>query len=274
MMFDTFKIKNKELSKYVQYILFNYSSNPLHARKITSFANTNICLGITKDSQVYSSVDGLKTTQQKPGIYSYLSAMYLPPHEFKLAGVLDEICIDFTPLGFYHFFAFPVRTYIFNEDVLAEAFGKESKCFFESVFSTSDYQYRGAMIEAFLLSNMKTYENSFLKESIYHIHTNPENISLKQLSKLQKCSEKKIVRSFMCNLDLSPKDYMRIVKFRKALNALHHLPEQSLTSISHQYGYYDQSHFIKEMKFFTGAIPKQLRMNLYNVKRDVIIAVE
>lgn len=273
MKFDTYKIKNKELSKHVQYILFNYSNNPLLHKQITSFANTNICLGITKDSQVYCNTNGIIATHPKAGIYSYLSAMYLSPHLFELSGVLDEICIDFTPLGYYHFFNFPLRTYIFSEDILTESFGKGSKFFFEAVFNTPDNQDRGTMIEAFLLSNMKNYENCFLKESIYHIHTNHNDINLKQLSQLQKCSEKKLVRSFMSNFDLTPKDYMRIVKFRKALYALHHLPGQSLMSISHQCGYYDQSHFIKEMKFFTSTIPRQLRANLYNVKKDVIIAV-
>lgn len=273
MNFDTYKITSAELSKYVPYILFNYSNKPGNNQQVTSFANANICLGITNHREVYCNTAGVKTTRPRNGIHSYLSAMYLAPHRFQLAGVLDEICIDFTPLGYYHFFPFPLRTYIFNEDILGESFGKQSKFFFEAVFSIFNNQQRGAMIEAFLLENIKTCENYFLNESVHHIHSYPHGINLKQLSKLQKCSEKKITRSFISKFDLSPKDYMRIVKFRKALHALHYGPRQSLTSISHACGYYDQSHFIKEIKCFTGTAPRQLRMNLSNVKKDVIIAV-
>lgn len=53
---------------------------------------------------------------------------------------------------------------------------------------------------------------------------------------------------------LSPKLYFKINRFQKSL-VLTHDASQSLTSIAYQSGYFDQSHFIRDFKLFTGVAP-------------------
>ncbi|HTB24873.1 MAG TPA: helix-turn-helix domain-containing protein [Puia sp.] len=274
MMFDTYKITSPLLSKYIQYILFNYSSDKSYSRYITSYANTNICLGIIKEKSLCFRDDGIKYVKNKPGIHSYLSGMYLVPHKFYAAGSLDEICIDFTPLGYYHFFKFNVKTYVFNEDILSEAFGKDGKIFFEFVFNSSSFQKRGQLIENFLLARIITPKLDFLEESLNYIHFYSGQITLRKLSDYMRSSEKKIVRSFVSYFDLTPKDYIRIVRFRKALDSLNENRASHLTSIGYDSNYYDQSHFIKDFHFFTEKTPRQIRDIIFNVKQDVLIGLE
>lgn len=274
MLFDIYKIRSKELAKHVQYILFNYSNDVSGSKLITSFANTNICLGIMSEKKLVNGPGGVKGTQAKNGIHSYLSGMYLAPHKFETSGVFDEICIDFTPLGYYHFFKMPLKTYIVDEDVLTEGFGKNANYFFEKIFGIADFQERGALIEKYLLEKLVASNAPFLQECLYHIHTAQDEMHLKNLAKRMCCSEKKILRSFSAHFDLTPKDYLRIVKFRRALQLLSHAPAENLTSIAHRSGYYDQSHFIKDIKFFTEKSPKGLRATLHDVKEKVIIGLE
>lgn len=139
MLFDIYKITSKELAKHVEYILFNYSNDVSDSKLITSFANTNICLGIISEKKLVNKPDDVKGAQAKNGIHSYLSGMYLAPHKFEANGVFDEICIDFTPIGYYHFFKMPLKTYVVDEDVLTEGFGREAKYFFEKVFGVADF---------------------------------------------------------------------------------------------------------------------------------------
>lgn len=274
MIFDVYKITSKQLTPYVQYILFNHSNNPSYTRLITSFANTNICLGIINGKELSNRKDGIKCTYNKTGVTSYLSGMYLEPHKFEVNGTLDEICIDFTPLGFYQFFKFPIKTYILQEDILTEGFGKEAKHFFQHVFSIADFQKRGYLIENYLQKKIVASNFTFLQECLHYIDQSNGTIALKDLSFYLKCSEKKIVRSFLSHFDLTPKDYIRIVKFRKALGYLNSNSGESLTSIGYACGYYDQSHFIKDLKFFTEKTPKQIKDNLHDVKQKVIIGID
>ena len=274
MHFDIYRIASKELSEHVQYILFNSSTFPAESKLITSFANTNVCLGIINEKKLLNKVDGIKGMQAKNGIHSYLSGMYMAPHKFKAFGIFDEICIDFTPLGYYHFFKMPLKTYVLDGDVLTEGFGKDAKFFFEKVFAVKDFQERGVLIESFLKKKLLIANVSFLQECLYYIHTHDNEINLKQLAKMLRCSERKIVRSFLTYFDLSPKDYMRINKFRKALHLLNYAPGNNLTYIAHDSNYYDQSHFIKDIRFFTGKTPKEIRATLHDVKQKVIIGLK
>jgi AraC-like DNA-binding protein len=273
MVFDIYKIKSPGLLNYIQYVLFNYSPDPSYKQLITSFANTNICLGIVKEKELVCRPDGTKSMRYKAGINSYISGMYLSPHKFEAEGVLDEICIDFTPLGYYHFFRFPVKTYMLQEDILTEGFGAEANKFFETVFETNDFQQRGALIEQFLLKKIIGTDTTFLQQCLHFIHRTCGEITLRELSALLQCSEKRIVRAFLAGFDLTPKDYIRIVRFRKTLAALSH-SSATLTSIGYQSNYYDQSHFIKDFKFFTEKAPKQIKNNLLDVKQNVIIGIE
>ena len=67
---------------------------------------------------------------------------------------------------------------------------------------------------------------------------------------------------------------MRIVKFRSALKYLNNYSGKNLTSIGYEFDYYDQSHFIKDFKFFTEKTPKQLKNNLHDVQQKVIIGID
>ncbi len=274
MVFDIYRITSPRLSCYIQYVLFNYSAEETSPQLITSFANTNVCLGIVKEKELISGTNGIKQMHYKPGINSYLSGMYLQPHKFESGGMLDEICIDFTPLGYYHFFRFPIKTYVLGEDILTEGFGRDAKSLFESMFEIPDFQKRGRLIEEFLLTKIIDPKISFLEQCLYHIHNADGNLSLKGLGQQLQSSEKKVVRYFLQGFDLTPKDYIRIVRFRSALASLNTNRTDSLTSICYDSGYYDQSHFIKDFRFFTEKTPGQIVTTMVDVKQNVIIGVE
>lgn len=273
MQFDTYKIRAAALKNYVQYILFNYCAGQSSNSLVTSYANNNICLGIIKDHVLKEGPLQEKLMVAKPGIHSYISGMYLAPHRFRATIPMDEICVDFTPLGYYRFFRHPLKTYILEEDILSEAWGRKSIFFFEKIFEETCLQQRGAMIEAFLLKKLFPAQDGFLQQCLYEIDRVGGQATLHELRKRLKCSEKKIIRCFCDKLDITPKDYMRIVRFRNSLNFLKNktLP---LTDIAYELEFYDQSHFIKEIKSFTGLAPKKLYNSLHNIKDDVLVFIE
>ena len=271
MNFHTYKVVHIHLSKVIQYILFNYSNDPSNNSLITSYANNNICLGILKEKVIINDTNGTKKFQNKPGIQTYISAMYLEPHRFQVNGVFDEICIDLTPVGYYHLFKKPLKTYMLEDNFLAETWGNEAILFFEKVFEKKNFTKRGQMIEEFLVRKIQSSQNIFLMQCMHYIHSN-SSLNLENVSRNMQCSQKKIIRTFQQYLDLTPKDYMKILRFRKALWFISY-NKVSLTDVTYECGYYDQSHFIKDIRFFTGLQPKQLYSSLHNVNNDVLISL-
>jgi AraC-like DNA-binding protein len=55
---------------------------------------------------------------------------------------------------------------------------------------------------------------------------------------------------------MSPKQLSRVVRLQATLKMLEQNKFSTLTSLAHENGYYDQAHFIKDFKEFTGMSPK------------------
>ncbi len=56
----------------------------------------------------------------------------------------------------------------------------------------------------------------------------------------------------------SLKQFLRLKRFKTSLEYKYANPESTWSQLLHRYGYYDQSHYIQEVKFFTGYTPNQL----------------
>lgn len=69
---------------------------------------------------------------------------------------------------------------------------------------------------------------------------------------------KRMERAFLKEVGYTPKGYSRLVRFNKAMRRLGRA--ESLTSVGHGCGYYDQAHFIKDFSRFTGMTPGQFRV--------------
>lgn len=273
MQFYVHHIGNPILRPYVQYVLFNYSSDENFKSTLRSFANTNFCLGITAEKQLAKSQDGGFTFVNKKGIHSYLTGIYKAPYDVHSNGCQDEICIDFTPIGYNRFFRMSAKTFLLNEDVLTEAFGNTAVPLFQQVFDEPDFSKRGVLIERFLLTQIKESSQLALVEATQIIHNRRGNISVSALAKDMKCSERKIHRLFTECFDVSPKDYIRVLRFRHTINLLFERKQDSI-SAAYNAGYADQSHLIRELKSFTGYTPKHLYAMTQNLDNVVLLEIK
>ena len=66
-------------------------------------------------------------------------------------------------------------------------------------------------------------------------------------------STRQFDRKFKIYSGFSPKMYLRLTRLQNALKQYGH--DKSLTQIAYECGYYDQSHFIHDVKAFTGYHP-------------------
>lgn len=62
-------------------------------------------------------------------------------------------------------------------------------------------------------------------------------------------------RKFKYYTGFTPKEYSRIIKFKNAIELLRHATSPNLLSIAIEAGYYDLSHFSKEIKSLSGNTP-------------------
>jgi len=97
-----------------------------------------------------------------------------------------------------------------------------------------------------------------LKEALHLIATNnSEHFSIETLAKTMEVSDSSLFRLFKNNLGQNPKSYLKTVRFRNILDEIK-TGKHTNTEIETLNQYYDQAHFIKDFKIFTGNTPKKL----------------
>lgn len=80
--------------------------------------------------------------------------------------------------------------------------------------------------------------------------------SLRALKSGVPLSTRQIERRFLAVVGLRPKVLVRIIRLRRLIERAKQEPQASLTELAHASGYYDQAHFNRDFKAFTGRAPK------------------
>lgn len=93
-------------------------------------------------------------------------------------------------------------------------------------------------------------------ESVLKKLSRTEPVGQLPYEKLLGYSRSQTHRLFMKWFGLSPGVYWRYKKFLQGLETIHHEDVKSLTEVAHASGFYDQAHFTRTFKEFTGMLPK------------------
>lgn len=89
------------------------------------------------------------------------------------------------------------------------------------------------------------------------INLSLEGLSVSELADTVALSKKQFQRIFSEHVGATPKEFMRIVRFHRALYTLQKNPSMNFTTLAHECGYYDQAHMTNEFKLFSGYTPSQ-----------------
>jgi AraC-like DNA-binding protein len=83
-------------------------------------------------------------------------------------------------------------------------------------------------------------------------------------------SNRYMQKIFLEKVGFSPRYFTRILRFKQTLKILNTSLKTHLTSIGYQMGYFDQAHFIREFKEFTGIIPSQYQSENHPINKYFI----
>lgn len=172
---------------------------------------------------------------------------------------LDMVIILFQPVGCKLFFPYPAEEFT-NLNISLDLLDGTGLTELEEKINeaSGNYQCVG-LIEEYLLKKLYgtvSYHAERIKAAVQCIHRGEWDISV--LAQTACLGDKQFRRVFAEYIGLNPKDFIRIVRFRKALGILQSTPQVIISELACDGGYYDKSHLIKEFKSFTGYTPKEL----------------
>lgn len=83
----------------------------------------------------------------------------------------------------------------------------------------------------------------------------PHRVSITSVAREAEVSPRKLIRLFAEEVGMTPKTYLRVSRFQQVLTRVHAAPSIDWMEVVERYGYYDQPHFIREFKEFSGFTP-------------------
>ncbi|RPI93650.1 MAG: AraC family transcriptional regulator [Chloroflexi bacterium] len=130
----------------------------------------------------------------------------------------------------------------------------------EQLMDARSEQERVTLLTDFLadkLEQAKTRDD-LIEESLHLIHKSAGTISVKSLLEHLNISERQFERRFCQTVGISPVSYIRIRRFNEALRLMKTRRYDTLTEVAYALNFHDQSHFIRDIKTFTGVTPGSL----------------
>jgi len=214
--------------------------------------DTGVVIGFQYKGRLFRINDGDAIALSTSGI----SGLVDHHRSFRNLPDTGTILVFFKEAGAAPFFRQPLHE-IFRESVTLENFILRSEllCLEEQLIEAPTNPERIARLEKFLIGRMALGEpDKLVLAALALIHKSKGNIRIKDLAQQLHTSQSPLEKRFRAAVGASPKKFTSIVRLK---NLLQRYPKTgSLTELGYEAGFYDQAHFIKEFKAFTGDTPE------------------
>ncbi len=83
----------------------------------------------------------------------------------------------------------------------------------------------------------------------------PHRATVESAAREAEVSLKRFIALFAEEVGMTPKRYLRVARFQRVIASVHRAPDVDWMEVVERNGYYDQPHFIREFKEFSGLTP-------------------
>jgi AraC-like DNA-binding protein len=189
----------------------------------------------------------------------FLIGQLTKPYVIEPIGITGSFVVQFKPNGFLPLSTIPIKEMENKAISLDILFGEDGKKLGEEILNADATSERIQIIETFLfkqLANKKTIDN-IVKSTVETIFNRNGQFSVNEFSNNNKIGRRQLARKFSSSIGLSPKQLAKTIRIQTTLKVLLNEEITSLTDLAYENEYFDQAHFIKEFKEFTGLTPKE-----------------
>lgn len=185
----------------------------------------------------------------------------------EMEGMVDVVAARFRQGGFSSFTRMPVNQFLNRLVPVHDIFGAASVHWTDQLYAMDGPEAKVKALEALLFSlvNVKhdTYKTLQLISVVKQQATDNTITSICDQTGIH---YKKLERIFSHHTGYNPKNFSRVIRFYRTLKEMTRR-QAPLTQVGLQHGYYDQAHFIRDFKTFTGRAPGQFPMESAIVSR-------
>jgi AraC-like DNA-binding protein len=249
------------LSEYINAFVYYDGFDPVHQMdRFLPDGNTELIFNLTQKPQFIYHNETLQEIQTCRR--AWVSGVRTRPITIPSGKGSKMLIVAFRKGKAHPFYPLPMHELT---DFVVEAdqvFGRSILNLREKLFSATSIDRMFLLVEGFLLqqaSNGLAPESTSrcVEYAVSSISSRPDRLGLRQLSDQIGYSQKHFISLFKEQVGLAPKQYLKIMRFQKAILEIERDATAHWSEIALQNGFYDQAHFIHEFRAFSGFTPGQ-----------------
>ncbi len=257
-------IPSYPLNQFVESFIYYRDYNPVHSvDRFLPDGNVNIVFDLTDYPKYIYDNETLKEIQTCRNVwFSGMRNKYITIPSGKDS---EMFIINFHKGRSYPFVQMPL--YELTDSVVdAElVLTNEIMDMREMILSSSLIAQKFYVAEDYLTKKFrdKLIVNPFIEFAVNKIIGSPNQMSIEDISNKVGYSQKHLIKLFKDNVGLTPKGFLKIIRFQKAIEEIAAAKEINWAGIAYESGYYDQAHFINDFKVFSGFTPQEYLSKQY-----------
>jgi AraC-like DNA-binding protein len=178
--------------------------------------------------------------------------------EIAPLGPTGLLSVRFRPWGAHHFLRLPVCELADRMVPAADVWGAASGELEERLAASRSTRRRVELVEEFLLARLVPERRMDVEPIVRLAWERGGDVRVSALCAELGITERTLERSFAAAVGMKPKSFLRLTRFLRACSLLRGGAARSLTQVAMDCGYYDQAHFIADVKAFSGMTPSEL----------------
>jgi len=225
------------------------------AFKITYFPIGYPFIGVVTSSKIT-----LIKKQNYSATHSYICGQAMTNFNMSLPTIERYLAIQFHPWSLQQFFKYHALDF-YDEQIPLDLVDKHlADQLHELMNSPLSSELVLKQVQLILMSRLKLSSiDKRIKSTLGLILASEGNMSTRRLSDSINLSKRRLEQLFSKNVGISPKKYSRVVRFQNIL--FNHLLSNN-DNIEVPSGFFDQAHFIHEIKKLSGMTPNELKEHL------------
>jgi len=240
---------SERLRPFIRYFVIEESADP---RTYKVLPDTSVVMGFQYSGRLSLKSENKNVQLHQAGVSGLMDGFKI----FSNTKNTNTLLVMFTETGAVSFFKIPMhelfRESIALSDVLLDA---QLDFITEKLAQAKNNEARISVMESFLWEGLNhTQTDLFVSQAVDMIRRSRGDIKVTVLCEQLNISQSRFEKRFRAVVGASPKKFASIVRFKNIINSP---GKSSMTQVGLEAGYFDQAHFIKNFKTFTGDTPEK-----------------
>ena len=212
------------------------------------------------DLHEYSLRDAEQEMKTTPR--SFIVGQLRKPIWLKFHGHTRLTKVQFKPAGIQRIMAYQMDEFTDLPCIaLDNIWGNQANEVLEKLFEAPDDLSRVEVLNRFFSQKLlpETAQEAYVEHTLSQLYQSTGSYRLADLEQQLGITGRQLERIFRAKVGLSPKEIGRFIRLNAAFTRLNKNPDQSLSNLAYELGYFDPAHFSKDFTRLTGLSPSRLK---------------